>query len=216
MTTATDPRQFLHVEQWEENYLKMDRSVRSRLKRIRTVILKPGGRLLDLGCGDGIEIAALRQAGFAKVVAIDISLNLARRATGVPVVVADATRLPFRDGSFDLIYANNVLHHLVLPRFAAAADAVLAPGGALCFVEPNPSWFRTLVDIFCYSPLARLFPVLRARGIDVRQELPDYYRWMYGIDRWFAMLKARGFLPRVIKRGLFRLYSQWEKPAVAR
>ena len=52
-------------------------------------------------------------------------------------LVADAQRLPFRDGSVGNIVMLDVLHHIEYPlRFFREAARVLAPGGRLVAIEP--------------------------------------------------------------------------------
>ena len=66
----------------------------------------PGARVLDVGCGPGRHLAALRRAGFAPT-GVDLSPSMiaAARAAApnVPLVRADMRRLPIRGGSFDVV-----------------------------------------------------------------------------------------------------------------
>lgn len=101
----------------------------------------PGLRLLDVGCGTGQSLRIYRErAGL--YVGIDLSLGALRLASGrfdaASWSQADALRLPFRDGSFDVVAFSSVLHHLG-DRGAALAEArrVLAPGGWVFAFDPN-------------------------------------------------------------------------------
>lgn len=62
--------------------------------------LKPGDRVLDVGCGPGRHSRALRESGI-DVVGLDISLDFLQAAGQGPWVRADARRLPFVRNSFD-------------------------------------------------------------------------------------------------------------------
>lgn len=68
--------------------------------------LRPGDRILDVGCGNGRHLRALRACGVAGV-GVDISAALAAAAAsgGVPAVQADARRLPVRPGAFDAAWS---------------------------------------------------------------------------------------------------------------
>ena len=98
--------------------------------------LVPPGRLLDVAGGTGIVSAVLAQRGF-DVLVTDASLgmlNLAAARLPGRVLAAEATRLPVRDGSVDVVTTVWLLH--LLPT--VEADAVLAeavrvlrPGGHL-------------------------------------------------------------------------------------
>lgn len=68
--------------------------------------------VLDVGCGDGTLIN--RMPSDVSVVGVDISPE-PLRYVDKRRLVANAASLPFADGQFDLIMANNVLEHLDLP-----------------------------------------------------------------------------------------------------
>lgn len=114
-----------------------------------------GARLLEVGCGLGVDLVRFAKAG-ASVSAVDFSRSavpIARahlRAHGLEgdVMHGDAERLPFADGSFDFIWSHGVIHHSPNPRASAAEIyRVLAPGGkAIVMVYHRNSWlFRALV-----------------------------------------------------------------------
>ena len=70
----------------------------------RTTGLRPGWRVLDVGCGAGRHARAFRAAG-ARCVGLDLSrtlLRIAREVTDAPLVRADMRELPIRPGSMDL------------------------------------------------------------------------------------------------------------------
>jgi ubiquinone/menaquinone biosynthesis C-methylase UbiE len=105
-------------------------------------------RSLEIGSGTGYFTLNLMRAGLiGRATCSDISPgmletlqeNAARLGLEVHTQVADAERLPFEDGSFDLVLGHAVLHHIPdLPRAFAEFQRVLAPGGTVLFAgEPS-------------------------------------------------------------------------------
>jgi len=136
-------------------------------------------RWLDLGCGVQIHsgwVGPTEQATRARaayLVGCDLDLGHLRANQLLSARVgADAERLPFADGSFDLVSANMVLEHLREPaRVFQEVARVLAPGGAFVFVTPNrwhpaiaalslivaPRWRRFLAHSVEGRPLEHIF-----------------------------------------------------------
>ena len=99
-----------------------------------------GRRMLEVGCGPGIDAGTLTRAGF-EVVAFDraaVALGRAReRAAGADLLRADLARtLPFRDESFDAAVSSLALHYLPWAKTRAAfgeVRRVLKPGAPFLF-----------------------------------------------------------------------------------
>jgi SAM-dependent methyltransferase len=108
----------------------------------------PGSRVLDVGCGFGLEtlrLARLVQPGGA-VTGVDLSADFVaegrRRAAaeGVPVELlqADAQQLPFDDAAFDVARIERVLVYLDDPWSALREIVrVTRPGGAVAIIAPD-------------------------------------------------------------------------------
>ena len=112
-----------------------------------------GQRVLEVGCGAAVDLARFAKGG-ALVTGVDIApsaIELARanfeqqRLHG-SFQVADGERLPFPDGSFDLVYAHGVVQYTVNPkRLVDQCHRVLAPGGEAIFQAYNRvSWLNAL------------------------------------------------------------------------
>jgi len=109
--------------------------------------LIPGPRVLDLGIGPGTSVLEMWRADPARQhVGLDRSAPMLRRARrrsaalglALPLVRADAARLPLRDGSLDGATGHSLLYLLDDPA-AALADLrrALRPGGGVAFLEPR-------------------------------------------------------------------------------
>jgi SAM-dependent methyltransferase len=104
-------------------------------------ILRPGARTLEVGCGNGSISAwlAKRVSPGGKAVAVDLDLSLIEvRAPNLELRQGDIVAGPVERGTFDLVTARAVLHHVSDPD-AAIANLVtsLRPGGALLLIEPD-------------------------------------------------------------------------------
>ncbi|WP_433892861.1 class I SAM-dependent methyltransferase [Streptomyces sp. CA-111067] len=90
------------------------------------------GTVVDVGCGNGTYVHALRHARpDLDVVGMDLSPGMAQQVTGARAV-ADASRLPLAADSVDALMAMHMLYHLPdVPAALAEMRRVLKPGGCL-------------------------------------------------------------------------------------
>jgi len=100
-----------------------------------------GGRVLDAGCGRSL-FTEIRPDWPFTIVAADVDHDLLRsRKAQFPDLrwlVADAHPLPFRDATFDALFAGELVEHLADPRPGLAEfHRVLRPGGTLILTTPN-------------------------------------------------------------------------------
>ncbi|MGQ0536624.1 MAG: class I SAM-dependent methyltransferase, partial [Methanobacteriota archaeon] len=103
---------------------------------------KEGDRVLDLACGTGLGLAALRRlvGATGEVVGVDVSADMLERAgrriaragwRNVRTVLADAASMPFPDSSFDHAVSSYSMN--VIPDYAGAiaeSRRVVRPGGS--------------------------------------------------------------------------------------
>ena len=121
------------------------------LQRLDLVALTPRV-VLDAGAGTGRASSALkRRYPRARVIALDSAYGMLREAARQLAwrrhfdrVCADAARLPFADGSVDLILSNFLLHWCATDEVFTEFRRVLAPHGFLSFTSLGPDTLREL------------------------------------------------------------------------
>lgn len=129
---------------------------------------RPGERILDLGCGDGVLTEKLAAAG-CDVVGVDAGEDMIRVAQlkGLNAHVVDGHALAF-DAEFDAVFSNAALHWMLQPgKVVDGVRRALKPGGR--FVgefggHGNVAACRTA-----------MVAVLNARGLDGANLSPWYF-----------------------------------------
>jgi SAM-dependent methyltransferase len=106
-------------------------------------------RILDYGCGTGGNTSAY--GSFGDVVGIEpdsTAVQLAHRRGGARYCRTTGTDLPFREGSFDVVMASDVLEHIEHDGKGVSEIArVLRPGGSVILSVPAHGWLFSQHDI---------------------------------------------------------------------
>jgi len=109
------------------------------------------GRILDVGCGNGIFTLRFAKAG-GTVAGLDYSRHLLAQNSHPRLIRGDAMALPFPGQSFDVVFEANVLHH-VRSREQVIREMARTTRRYVVLVEPN-----------------RNNPVMLALGLAVAEE----------------------------------------------
>lgn len=110
------------------------------------LVPKTAHRVLDVGCGAGDNARILTQAGH-EVVGVTLSpaeaQSAARYCRRVEIVDLEHDRMPFEEGSFDLLLMSHVLEHVRDPAAVLDTLSPLIPLGASALIAvPSMSHWR--------------------------------------------------------------------------
>lgn len=141
---------------------------------------RPGNRILDVGCGEGLAEVAIGRLQVSQVRLFGVDLVPAKAAAAkrvteshnqrVRFAAGDAARLPFKDGTFDSTFCVAVLQHVSHVAAAAAEIArVTASSGRVVVVEPDNAaryaYSSLPTGVRAFAEAARFFAALAtARG----------------------------------------------------
>ncbi|MGW1997278.1 demethylmenaquinone methyltransferase [Embleya sp. NPDC001921] len=152
-----------------------DRSWRKAVAR--AVDARPGERVLDLAAGTGTSSLPFRDAG-ADVVPCDFSVGMLREGKRkhpeLPFTAGDATRLPFKDATFDAVTISFGLRNVEDTEGALREMLrVTRPGGRLVVCEfSRPTW-RPFETVYVEYLMRALPPVATAVSSN-----PDAYVYL--------------------------------------
>jgi len=147
----------------------------------QVAVLKPSGRLLDVGCGPGLLLEEARRRGYG-VAGCDVSawaVDYARQQ-GLDARAGLLEALAYPPASVDIALANHTLEHVPDPLpFLREMGRILKPDGLLVIGVPN---FGSLMS-----------SVMRERWHAL---LPDQHYWHFTPATLARMLREAGFVPR--------------------
>jgi SAM-dependent methyltransferase len=153
---------------------------RTRNRVLRAVVERFSDRnrpldLLEIGCGTGTVLGALRAVSNLRLTGSEIYLQGLRHARqrlpGVDFIQLDATAMPFRD-AYDIVGAFDVLEHIDADELVMRqVRASLRPGGLFVLTVPQYQWMSSRIDeMVCHKrrySRSELLTKLEAAGFDV-------------------------------------------------
>ena len=178
---------------------------------VEWLAVKPGERILDLGCGDGVVTAELKSAG-ADVTGADSSEDFvaAALAKGLDARLMDGERLTFVS-EFDAVFSNAALHWMI------DADAVVK--GVARALKPVG---RFVAEFGGHGNVAAIATAMRAVALARGGDLGLAHPWYFPApDIYQALLESNGFnvkrialIPRpvVLKTGIEGWLMLFRKP----
>jgi SAM-dependent methyltransferase len=187
----------------DDAYLSEEEGRRATAARLLDLIGRhvPAGGLLDVGCGHGLLLDEARARGYS-VTGLELSDSARGYACDVlGLDVRDETMERFAASAsgaqFQLIVLADVIEHLEDPLAALdACEGLLAPGGALCVITPDPSsaaarlagprWWGYIPAHTYLFPRRTLRELLESRGLVVSEDVPlvrsfEFRYWLDGL-----------------------------------
>jgi ubiquinone/menaquinone biosynthesis C-methylase UbiE len=167
------------------------------IDRERTFVLeksKPlNGNILEVGTGKGYFTMELARKGY-KVISVDISYNELNFAllnleyfgleNQVTLRIDDAENLSFENGSFDVVLAINVIHHLKKPLKAIDEFVrVVKPKGKIILSDFNREGFKMMEKIHASEErkhevgevtLSEIGDYLENQGFSIRKHQSEF------------------------------------------
>jgi SAM-dependent methyltransferase/uncharacterized protein YbaR (Trm112 family) len=173
-----------------------------------------GKWLLEVGCAQGRSTSYIADCPIS-IVAFDISKSLVRQAIArfrrnpgkadISFFVADASRFPVIDSSFDYVLIYGVLHHVPDAGFACREVArTLKPGGIYFGLENNETIFRKIFDFW-----QRLKPLWHEEaGLQALMGRNRFKAWFQGTNMDLDM-HCSVFIPPELVNFLGRGAGRW-------
>jgi SAM-dependent methyltransferase len=164
------------------------------------------GRLLDVGCGPGVLLAAAGPGWRPQGVELsEWAVRFARERHGAAVVQGTIEDAGFPDGSFDAVTLLDVIEHAPFPRrLLGAVRRVLRPGGAVFVLTPDLGaplaaamgrwWWGLRPAHLYYFSLRTLAELLAVEGFRVRTV--RRVGRTFSLGYWISRLS--GYAPRAV------------------
>jgi ubiquinone/menaquinone biosynthesis C-methylase UbiE len=121
---------------------------------VEQVPVDDDAHIIDVGCGPGLYLAALRRDGSARrPIGVDLSAGMCAEASSFgPTLVADAVALPFADRGADLVIAAHMLYHVAdIDAALREFRRVLHPEGTLAIVLNGRDHLPEILELLTQS-----------------------------------------------------------------
>lgn len=207
---------------------ELTRDVEGKREQARRLVLRlerqlgtrrfQGARLLEVGCAAGALLVNLAQERALDVHGLEpdpVSAAVARQRLGARISVGTLESVHYDERSFDVVYADQVLEHVLDPvRFLAECRRVLAPGGMLIVATPSFAglsarllglgWKELIPEqhIRMFTPRALRFYLERAELRRPRVATHGLYPIRRRDDRDLLPLRRGGWPERIVSKAL--------------
>jgi ubiquinone/menaquinone biosynthesis C-methylase UbiE len=172
-----------------------------------------GKRILEIGCGVGIDLVRFAKAG-AQVTGVDLSQtaidlagkNLSLHSLNGTLEVMDGENLEYPDASFNVVYAHGVLQYTGDPeKMVQEAFRVLKKGGEGIFMVYNRiSWLNLMSQVTKVELEHEDAPVLRKYSIsEFKQLLQSFQSVRIVVERFPVKSRLHGGLKGMLYNTLF-------------
>ncbi|MFL5905330.1 MAG: class I SAM-dependent methyltransferase [Solirubrobacteraceae bacterium] len=202
----------LYRQMRDDHYLDEERGRRRTARRLLDLVAEADGppvlpdgtrkRLLDVGCGPGLLLDEARQRAY-DVRGLELSeASIAHARNTLELPVEQTALTDFADhAGFDVIVLADVIEHLDdVPGGLDRCRELLAPGGTLCVVTPDPAsrtarlvgdrWWGYVPAHTFLLPRATLRRLLTERGLAIAADVSLVRT--FSLRYWFAGLGERG------------------------
>jgi len=181
--------------------------------------LRAGSRILDAGCGPGLDVRRIRDLDVNAVEAVGVDLNVSLwhsewRAMPRPnraFICADAARLPFNGSTFDVIWSDRLLQHVADPENTISEfKRVLKPRGRMVLADSD----HTSAKIFCDGRIIAQ-PLMAFRASTIPSAAAGRMLNTWCEDAGFTVLHSQVFdlefrqLDIATRAGLF--FGNWDE-----
>lgn len=205
----------MNKEIWISAFIDRDekKTLRKYLKRAELFGLSREWKILDLCCGYGSTLRALKKMGFTDVYGLDISEELVKLIDkNFRVQVGDCLRMGFKSNVFDAVVISGGIHHVPeikqLKQLLKEIVRILKPNSWFIFLEPSNTILRKTVLMVAASPLSFFLEFIKPlkRGITLLQnEIYEQLLWLRNQRGFLNLLKKYNFEIVNNKKGAWKI-----------
>lgn len=205
-------------EKWGEPILTKDELFDREKKSIKLIngLKKRKGKLLDVGCGVGYFMEQLANSGSKlELHGVDYSAYNLKKAKKLPFTFKRCNieeGVPYEDRFFDVVYAAELIEHLVNPDyFLGECNRLLKRGGMVIITTPNlVAWYNRLLVLLGVQPIfyetSTISPKVgsgRIMGLIKQGKIPVGHIRIFTIRAMTDLLESQGFEVKIIKGAHF-------------
>lgn len=152
----------------------------SRYKFVKRLIRNEGKNLLDIGCGKPCD--SMKDGAFLRYIGYGTGLDIVEHKLEFPFKKGSITDIHFKDNSFNVVIALEVLEHVKkVKKSLAEVKRVLKPGGAFIMSTPNNSALWRTVWFFWEKTIGKMWEHQHVTNLSKEQ-------WLKLLNKYFKVV----------------------------